>query len=306
MAAVAEHRPGSSGLIWTASSDGSAATSTWCEKLNFGRRRPISVASQMAATRRHALQEKRLAPATRRRHVLVMSFRDLLSLVRPSPAPGPAVTVPLKGKATAGAPPADPIPTPATSTELHAALLRLGEERDEAEAAILHAARRRDELLLLPDSDAAIRDLDAEVDRASLLIERLDRLKPEFLSKLREIEHEERRNEWEQLVSRYTEAASEYAQRLRAVEAVREQLYEIRRQGSGAFRAETDRFFPYPIDFERLRIRRRREPCQQHPAWCAARVVALTRRGHAHGALLDVHRRRAAPGRLPDRSGSRL
>ncbi len=102
---------------------------------------------------------------------------DFLALLRPRRSGVPA------SPAGEAAPAPKP---PASATELVDALQRLRSERAAAEHSVLQAARRRDELLLDPGSDAAIHQLDSEVDAAHLLIERLNRLEPELQRELEE------------------------------------------------------------------------------------------------------------------------
>ena len=141
---------------------------------------------------------------------------------------------------------------PATAEELEAALARVDAERAAAQQAVLAAARRRDELLLEADSDAAIHALDAKTDTASLLLERFDRLRPELAAKLQAIEAEALQAQWAEIADRYAETALVYADKLRAAEQTAAQLNEIRREASASFRAEADAFLPYPIDLAKL------------------------------------------------------
>ncbi len=179
------------------------------------------------------------------------AIADLLALIRKPSVAEPSQAAPSKSKASATVTAVDP-PPPATAADLHEALHRLATERASAEQSILQAAQARDRLLLEVGTDEAIRDLDSAADAAHLLVERLDRLQPELLARLRALELDDRQAQWTQTVTAYFTAADTYAGLLGQAEHARARVYEIRREASRSFRTETDASFPYPIDFDRL------------------------------------------------------
>ncbi|MBV8525049.1 MAG: hypothetical protein JOY71_23495, partial [Acetobacteraceae bacterium] len=135
---------------------------------------------------------------------------DLISLVRPPPPPAK----PAKGEAPEPAP-------PASAEELSEALRRLDEERAEANRIILDAAKQRESLLLEPDSDDVILQLDAKVDRTHIFRERLDKLRPQLAGKLQELNARHRQEEWGRLVERYIAQGRTYVQLLAQAEEAR-------------------------------------------------------------------------------------
>jgi hypothetical protein len=133
--------------------------------------------------------------------------QDLLALLRrPIQAPAPAP----HGKRQA-----PPPEQPATEAEIVAALDRAAEERRLAYSTIDRAGERREALLLIDGSDDEIAALAREVDRAQLLLERLDRLEPDLRNRLRAIRDAARIARWIALRDEYIRAGLRHVEELR-------------------------------------------------------------------------------------------
>jgi hypothetical protein len=93
---------------------------------------------------------------------------------------------------------------------VNAAMARLRQEREAAEAGISAAAERRREILLEDASDDAIAELDREADRLHLQLERIDAVEPELLARLQDLQNAARRQQWQSLVYHHDEAMKAY------------------------------------------------------------------------------------------------
>lgn len=141
----------------------------------------------------------------------------LLNLLRrPTRAPEPAPTVkPRKGDA-----PPPPRPAPVTEAELLAALDAAAAERRAAETRITEAAARREALLLEPDSDDAILAAGQDIDRAQLVLERLDKIVPDLHARLRDVRRADRIAAWPVARDRYIAACAPFVAALAEFDAV--------------------------------------------------------------------------------------
>ncbi len=123
-----------------------------------------------------------------------MLERALQLLGRPVAIPGDAPPGDAeKPHRKAGTPAA---PGPVTEAELLAALSQLADERVAAERLLSGAADRRETLLMQPGSDDEILSLGQDIDRANLLLERLDRIEPDLRRKLGEVRFHDRNRRW--------------------------------------------------------------------------------------------------------------
>ena len=154
---------------------------------------------------RHLCQIQRMA--------ILADIKSLLS--RPIQAdPAPA-----KGKRPSDA------ERPVTEAELAAALERMTTERLQAYATISEAGDRREALLMQDGSDAEIIELGRQVDAASLLLERLDRLEPAAQNRLMEMRDAHRATRWLKLRDDYLAIARKHLDDLRQTRLDQEQYH---------------------------------------------------------------------------------
>ena len=90
-------------------------------------------------------------------------------------------------------------------------------ERLAAVAAINTAGARREELLMQAGTDEAIALIGREVDAAQLLLERLDRLEPQYAYALSILRDQKRTARWRELRDNYCQAGVNHVAALRAV-----------------------------------------------------------------------------------------
>jgi hypothetical protein len=104
----------------------------------------------------------------------------------------------------------------AARAEAEASLAEMEKERAEALAVINTAGDRREALFMEPGSDDEILELGAQIDRANLTLERLDRVEPDMRRRLGEIKFHERGARW---IEARDAAAAAAAQHVAAIEA---------------------------------------------------------------------------------------
>ncbi len=165
-------------------------------------------------------------------------FDDLVRRLRP---PAPAAEDALK-----------PPPPPPALAELHELLDRLMIDRAAAEATILEAPFQRDALLDQPGTDKAIRKVDADVDAAHLLIERLDRLRPELDAKIAAAAVATRADAWAEMRSRLVEKIIATRTIMRLGEISYLQLCELRLEAQRCGFVEETVMMPYHADANRV------------------------------------------------------
>ena len=112
-------------------------------------------------------------------------------------------------------------PTRRTIADVEAALSRLASERTAAREAVTKAMRKRDELLLVDDTDRKIAELDAAADKARLTLERCEKAEPLLLAELAALRTEAKQARWRDLRAKYETASRDYTNVLR--EAVAKQ-----------------------------------------------------------------------------------
>jgi hypothetical protein len=112
-------------------------------------------------------------------------------------------------------------PVKRTVAEVEKALSKLAAERTAAREAVTKAMRKRDELLLIDDTDKKIDELDAAADRCRLTLERCEKAEPLLLGELAALRTEAKQARWRDLRSRYETASRDYTNVLR--EAVAKQ-----------------------------------------------------------------------------------
>lgn len=145
-----------------------------------------------------------------------------------------------------------PPPAPPTLAELHEMLDSVIIDRAAAEATILGAPAARDALLDMPGTDKAIRKLDTDVDAAHLLIERLDRVRPELDVKILAATAATRADAWAVMRTRLLEQITICAGVMEAAETIYIQTCELRLAAQRAgFTAETA-VLPYHSDLFRV------------------------------------------------------
>ena len=134
-----------------------------------------------------------------------------------------------------------------TVVDIQTALDALGDERENAHTRLAALAEKR-RAALMSDADAsAIAKFDHEADAARLLVERLDLLEPELISKLQHARGDARRQEWKERYRLYHESALAYATALRAAVAALDRLVETSDSARAAgFEAEWRSCFVSP------------------------------------------------------------
>ena len=125
-------------------------------------------------------------------------------------------------------------------------------DRAAAELTILGAPAQRDALLDLPGTDKAIRKLDTDVEAAHLLIERLDRVRPELDARIGAATAATRVDAWVAMRSRLVEQITSTKHLMRLAEAAFITTCELRLEAQRAgFVAETAAL-PYHADAYRV------------------------------------------------------
>ena len=132
------------------------------------------------------------------------TLKDLLSLLRR----------PIRTDAGSS----DPQSSGVTEGELLAALAAISTDRAAAQATLATAADRRESMLLEVDDDAGIEEIGREVDRASLKLERLERIEPELLIRLAKLRDQARIDLWAKLRNRYIAVGREHVRLLQSIE----------------------------------------------------------------------------------------
>jgi hypothetical protein len=127
--------------------------------------------------------------------------------------------------------PADQVPI--TESEIITGLERASAERAVAERTVETAAAKRDALLLVEGSDRDIAKLGVELDAASLLLERLDRLEQELRGRLVEVRKAFTQDAFTDLAVEYQAAVRVFAEKFDAAIAARESLIAIRQRADG-------------------------------------------------------------------------
>ena len=150
---------------------------------------------------------------------LINDLREILR--RPLATPPPA---PVANKRKGAAPASDEAtaaPVPVTELEVLQALQRSFEERQRAEEEIATASTRRD-ALMEADDDEALLTVDREVNLAMLQIERLDRLDPRLLARLRDVRLQAKADKFAVLRDELVETAASILPELEAAAAANE------------------------------------------------------------------------------------
>jgi hypothetical protein len=144
-------------------------------------------------------------------------------------------------------------PAPPTLAELHEMFDSIVIDRAEAEAVILHAPARRDALLDQPGTDKAIRKLDSEVDAAHLLLERLERVRPELQQRIAAATLTTRGDAWAVARSQLVEKATHCVALMSLAEMAFNQFCNLRIEIARAGFVEETRSLPYHADQWRIR-----------------------------------------------------
>ena len=165
-------------------------------------------------------------------------FTRIIQRLRPpAPKPDGAVT----------------LPDPPTLAELRELLDSIVIDCAEAEAVILQAPARRDALLDQPGTDKAIRKLDAEVDAAHLMIERLARVQPELQQRIAAATLTTRGDAWAIARSQLVEKATHCVALMSLAEMAFDQFCDLRIEIARAGFVEETRSLPYHADQWRIR-----------------------------------------------------
>ena len=158
---------------------------------------------------------------------------DVLNLLRPPIPPDGEVILPAP-----------------TIEDLRAGLDRMTVEKGEAKRLIAESPQRRTELLMQEGSDAAIRRLEAAVDRAHLQVERIELLRPELHARIRAMEAESRADAWLELRGRLVEQLTACAIAQQAADQLAGGLRRMRLEAMNAgYGAETAAI---PLDAGRI------------------------------------------------------
>lgn len=222
---------------------------------------------------------------------LITDLRELLR--RPLATPPPA---PVAHKRKGAAPAADeatPAPVPVTEMEVLQALQRSFAERQRAEEAVATASTRR-EALMEDSDDEALLAVDREVNLAMLQIERLDRLDPRLLSRLREVRLQARADKFAALRDDLVEVAAAIVPELETAAAANEkwraaldaavaEFPDARNVLPGLvsiFNVDVHRF---KADIDRLRTMARNTELSQRPRTAADLIAHCIKTGQQPG-----------------------
>jgi len=100
--------------------------------------------------------------------------------------------------------------------DTEAAVAKLVSKKETARTVITALMRRRQASLLEDGTDKKIAEIDAEADRHRLVIERLEALEPRLINELQNLRSQARQARWRDLHTRWTLAARDYADAVRA------------------------------------------------------------------------------------------
>ena len=151
---------------------------------------------------------------------LITEIRELLR--RPlTPPIVPTATEHKRKGVTAPVAADEAAPVPVTEGDVIQALQRSFAERQRAEEEIATASTRRD-ALMEADDDEALLAVDREVNLAMLQIERLDRLDPRLMARLREVRLQAKADRFAALRDRLIEVAASIVPELEAAAAANE------------------------------------------------------------------------------------
>ena len=103
---------------------------------------------------------------------------------------------------------------------IEAVLRDMATERADAEALIATVGQRREALLMTPDSDDQILALQAEMEKAALTIERLDRVEPDLYQRLGAVKFNSRNERWERVRDEFVPRFEAFAEAEREYLAV--------------------------------------------------------------------------------------
>ncbi len=137
---------------------------------------------------------------------------NLLTILKRPVAPPPPAAAPAGRKA-----PTSPEASPITDAELREAIAEAAAERQIAMDIINSAETRREALLFVEGSDDEIGRIGREVDSASLMLERLDRLEPELMFRLDQVRDRDRVARWLILRDEYVRIGRAHIEALRAI-----------------------------------------------------------------------------------------
>ncbi|UQD96140.1 hypothetical protein [Bradyrhizobium japonicum] len=108
-----------------------------------------------------------------------------------------------------------------------AALRRVVDERNAANAAIAGRSSRRRALLLDDASDKQVAALDREIEGNHLTLERLEIVEEDLFSRLQALRSEARQQAWRLLTKEYTDASVKLAKALRAALAAQQEAAQV-------------------------------------------------------------------------------
>ncbi|MFI5011752.1 MAG: hypothetical protein ACHQAY_05345 [Hyphomicrobiales bacterium] len=128
-----------------------------------------------------------------------------------------------------------------TIPQIEAALVRLGEERKTANAALLAASAERKQAILQDAADEEITALDVAADKHRLALERCELAEPQLLLELEGARSEARRILWEGAKARHADAVAKFRLAYRGAIEAFETVAALNGEARGAgFAVEAD------------------------------------------------------------------
>ncbi len=223
---------------------------------------------------------------------LITEIRELLR--RPLAAPVAPAPVEHKRKGVATAVAADDAaPVPVTEADIIQALQRSFAERQRAEEAVATASTRR-EALMEESDDEALLAVDREVNLAMLQIERLDRLDPRLLARLRDVRLQAKADKFATLRDELVETAASIVPELEAAAAANErwsralsaainEFPDARNVLPGLVSIFTTDVARFKQDIDRLRTMARNTERAQRPRTAADLIAHCIKTGEQPG-----------------------